>query len=220
MNGIFVWTRIWRKWMFFNLFMLWLYFSAFVRKVKKIRDTVQTSRRWICERRWRLSIETPISSSRSTMICRRKPSGSSTSASSKNAMTIDRDKQVSSTNNEIYSSICFSFFRFNFTLSCFIFVFHSFPAKDPRYHTSSVGQELRETLSTLQKTTHTFIRQHDELANRAEYLKYTDFVRQREEQQWINNWNNFPHRQIQQNRLISCLSESIQSANFVVNFAN
>ena len=77
----------------------------------------------------------------------------------------------------------FFFFCFNFTLSCFIFVFYSFPVKDPRYRTSSVGQELRETLSTLQKTTHTFVREHDELANRAEYLKYTDFVRQREKPQ-------------------------------------
>lgn len=49
---------------------------------------------------------------------------------------------------------------------------------DPRYQTSSVGQELRKTLSNLEKTTHNFVREHSELANRAEYLKYTDFVRQ------------------------------------------
>lgn len=57
-------------------------------------------------------------------------------------------------------------FQFNAILS-----YHS---TDPRYYTSSVRQELRETLSALQKTTHNFVREHDELANRAEYLKYVD----------------------------------------------
>lgn len=56
-----------------------------------------------------------------------------------------------------------------------------FCSKDPRYHTSSVRQELRDTLSKLDKATHHFIREHDELANRAEYLKYTDFVRQKKD---------------------------------------
>lgn len=40
--------------------------------------------------------------------------------------------------------------------------------------------ELRNTLSQLQKATHNFIREHDVLANRAEYLRHRDFVEQRE----------------------------------------
>lgn len=40
--------------------------------------------------------------------------------------------------------------------------------------------ELRNTLSQLQKATHNFIREHDALANRAEYLRHRDFVEQRE----------------------------------------
>lgn len=59
-------------------------------------------------------------------------------------------------------------------------VYFLFSLQDPRFHTSSVRQELNDTISKLLKTTHNFVRQHDELANRAEYLKYKDFVSQRE----------------------------------------
>lgn len=52
---------------------------------------------------------------------------------------------------------------------------------DPRYQKSSVGQELRHTLRELQKATHNFVREHNELANRAEYLMHTNFVRKREQ---------------------------------------
>lgn len=40
--------------------------------------------------------------------------------------------------------------------------------------------ELRRTLSQLQKDTHNFIREHNELANRVEYLRDKDFIEQRE----------------------------------------
>lgn len=40
--------------------------------------------------------------------------------------------------------------------------------------------ELRNTLSQLQKATHSFVREHGELANRAEYLQHREFVEQRE----------------------------------------
>lgn len=45
-----------------------------------------------------------------------------------------------------------------------------------------VSKELRKSLSDLSKGTHAFIRKHDTLANRAEYLQYTDLVRNREKQ--------------------------------------
>lgn len=56
----------------------------------------------------------------------------------------------------------------------------TFTQKDPRYYSNSVGMELRKTLMQLQKDTHNFIREHNELANRAEYLRDRDFIEQRE----------------------------------------
>lgn len=43
-----------------------------------------------------------------------------------------------------------------------------------------ISKELRKSLSELSKGTHAFIRNHDTLATRAEYLQYTDFIRNRE----------------------------------------
>lgn len=50
---------------------------------------------------------------------------------------------------------------------------------DPRYATENSSMNLRQTLSTLQKSTHQFVREHNELSSHVQYLKYRNFVEDR-----------------------------------------
>lgn len=111
------------------------------------------------------------------MDCQQKPSTWSTRISWSSVTTFAHNKQV---------MVTISFFMF-FCWNSWNFV-HSILNTDPRYHMSSVRRELQYTLSTLQKTTHNFIRQHNELANRAEYLKYANLLRQYEKGAKSNKW--------------------------------
>lgn len=79
-------------------------------------------------------------------------------------------KSEASTNRKFYHFI--SFFNRHFCEISFFMVSDENQLK--------ISKELRKSLSDLSKGTHAFIRKHDTLANRSEYLQYTDFVKNRE----------------------------------------
>lgn len=89
----------------------------------------------------------------------------------------------------VYLELLWNILLNEFSISVFLFLFSCI---DPRYFSNTVGKELRNTLSQLQKTTHNFVREHDQLANRAEYLRHRDFLEQREKyltpKKWISNF--------------------------------
>lgn len=140
--------------------------------MKRIHAMIRKRAHWQCEEQSQLLKKIHTSSFESTVKWPKKSKISSMTTLWNSASIADQDNQVllwserirliSYNSNEILNNSLF------------------FLSIDPRFQTSSVGQELRKTLSNLEKTTHNFVREHGELANRAEYLKYTDYVRQHE----------------------------------------
>lgn len=51
---------------------------------------------------------------------------------------------------------------------------------DPRYGSDEASKDMRIALSSLEKCTHKFIREHSELSTKVEFLKYKNYVEQRE----------------------------------------
>lgn len=51
---------------------------------------------------------------------------------------------------------------------------------DPRYGSDEASKDMRIALSSLEKCTHKFVREHSELSTKVEFLKYKNYVEQRE----------------------------------------
>ena len=51
--------------------------------------------------------------------------------------------------------------------------------KDPRYASSNCTMNMRQTLSKLEKNTHKFVKEHNDLSTKVEYLKFKSYVEER-----------------------------------------
>lgn len=51
--------------------------------------------------------------------------------------------------------------------------------EDPRYSTDKSSMDMRKTLTALERNTHKFIQEHNDLSKKAEHLKYKCFIEER-----------------------------------------
>lgn len=71
---------------------------------------------------------------------------------------------------------------------CIFYLFHiSSLDEKSSYDDGNVSMNMRQTLSALTRNTHKFVQQHSDLTKDVEYLRYKNFVENREKGQHNNN---------------------------------